>query len=176
MYIKVAGIVPDSVVDGPGVRYVIFTQGCFHKCPACHNPDTWDPHGGEEKRIKHIVKDIKKHPYVTGITLSGGDPFLQAEKCADLVKQVKSKYKMSIVTYTGDLYEKLLQSTDKHVQELLRQTDILIDGPFVESKKDLNLPHRGSTNQRIIDVQKSLKNKETILYELNPTSLKKHKF
>lgn len=163
---RVAGIVPDSVVDGPGIRYVIFTQGCNHYCPGCHNPQTWDLKGGEEKRIKDIVRDIKKHPYIKGITLSGGDPFLQAEECALLIQQVKKKYNLNVVTYTGYTFEELANSSNKGIQSLLRGTDILIDGPFLQEKKDLNIPFRGSCNQRIIDIKQSLKLKKIMEYSL----------
>ncbi|NMA00955.1 MAG: anaerobic ribonucleoside-triphosphate reductase activating protein [Clostridia bacterium] len=157
MKIRIAGIVSDSVVDGPGVRYTIFTQGCPHHCQGCHNPQTWDPKGGEEKRIRDIVRDIKRHPFIQGITLSGGDPFLQAQESAFLAKEVKEKYNLNVVTYTGYLMEELLASNNEHFMELLKNTDILVDGPYMEELRDLNIQFRGSTNQRLIDVPKTLK-------------------
>lgn len=167
MNIRVAGIIPDSVVDGPGIRYVIFTQGCTHHCGGCHNQKTWDPNGGEEKRIKDIIRDIKKHRFIQGITLSGGDPFFQAEKCAYLASEVKKKYGLNVVTYTGYLFEELIEMNNEGIQNLLKVTDLLIDGPFREDEKDLNIAFRGSKNQRIIDMKKSYVLKRPIIYEIN---------
>ena len=170
MNIKIAGIVPDSVVDGPGIRYTIFTQGCLHHCPGCHNPQTWDLHGGEDKRIKDIIRDIKRHPFIKGITLSGGDPFVQATKSAYLAHQVKEKYQLDVVTYTGYLFEDLVTISEEGFMELLLATDILIDGPYIEELRDINIPFRGSTNQRIIDVEKSLRAGQVILWNNGKTS------
>lgn len=165
MSLKIAGIVPDSVVDGPGIRYVIFTQGCEHYCKGCHNQETWDKNGGIEKTDREILRDIKKYKNIKGITLSGGDPFLQAEELVPLVKKIKVKYGHSIVAYTGYLYEEILDSGNEHHLELLELTDILIDGPFKVEEKDLNIPFRGSRNQRIIDVKKSSETNGIVLYK-----------
>lgn len=149
---RLAGILSESVVDGPGVRFVVFSQGCRHHCPGCHNPDTWDPDGGEEATVKSVLKQIKKkRKYICGITLSGGDPFLQAEEMAKLAFEAR-KLDLDIVTYTGYIYEELLELNLPGSQDLLDATDILIDGPFIEEQKDISLSFCGSKNQRIIDL------------------------
>lgn len=149
---RLAGILSESVVDGPGVRFVVFAQGCLHHCPGCHNPATWDPGGGEEATVKSVLKQIKKKlKYIRGITLSGGDPFLQAEEMAELAIEAR-KLDLDIVTYTGYTYEELLERNLPGGKDLLDATDILIDGPFIEEQKDISLPFRGSKNQRIIDL------------------------
>lgn len=149
---RVAGFITDSVVDGPGVRFVVFAQGCLHQCPSCHNPETWDLQGGKEMTVKEIVKMLKKRlKYVRGITLSGGDPFLQAGEMASLGREAK-KLGLDVVTYTGYRYEDLLRLDLPGSQELLEVTDILVDGPFRLDLKDLSLPFRGSSNQRLIDL------------------------
>ena len=149
---RVAGFITDSVVDGPGVRFVLFAQGCPHQCPSCHNPETWDLQGGKEMTVKEIVKLLKKRlKYVRGITLSGGDPFLQAEEMAKVGWEAK-RLGLDVVTYTGYRYEELVALGLPGSQELLEVTDILIDGPFVQDLKDISLPFRGSSNQRLIDL------------------------
>lgn len=149
---RVAGIITDSVVDGPGVRFVVFGQGCPHHCAGCHNPETWDPQGGKEMTVKEILKMIKKRlKYIKGITLSGGDPFLQAEEMTALGREAR-KLGLDVVTYTGYRYEELLLAGQPGSRELLEVTDILVDGPFILELKDISLPFRGSSNQRLIDL------------------------
>ncbi|MEW6192999.1 MAG: anaerobic ribonucleoside-triphosphate reductase activating protein [Bacillota bacterium] len=150
--LRIAGIVRESVVDGPGLRYVIFAQGCPHRCVGCHNPETWDPAGGYEVTVEEILGDIVRNPLVRGVTFSGGDPFLQAGAFAALGRALRQKG-YDIVTYTGYTYEELRAMTDPAVQDLLAVTDILIDGPFILDERDLTLPFRGSRNQRIIDLR-----------------------
>lgn len=158
---RLAGILAESVVDGPGVRFVIFAQGCPHRCPGCHNQATWDPDGGEETTVKSVLKQIKKKSKdIRGITLSGGDPFFQAEEMAQLAEQAR-KMNLDIVTYTGYKYEEILELDLPGCKELLEYTDILIDGPFIQEKKDISLPFRGSSNQRIIDLQ-ALRKKQAV--------------
>ena len=152
---RIAGVMHESVVDGPGVRFVVFAQGCVHRCPGCHNPETWDPAGGEEWSVRELFKIIRKSPdWVKGVTLSGGEPFLQAAQMADLARYVHQRG-MSIVTYTGYVYEDLLDmaETNEDIARLLAETDILVDGPYVEKLKDIGLRFRGSSNQRVIDVK-----------------------
>ena len=151
--IRIAGIEEESIVDGPGIRLVVFTQGCNHKCVGCHNPGTHSFNGGSLIEIDDIVKMVKENPLLDGITLSGGDPFEQALECSILAKKVKD-LGLSVVTYTGYTFEQILQNKD--FRELLLQTDTLIDGKFDISKKSMMLQFRGSTNQRIIDVKKYL--------------------
>ena len=157
--LRIAGLVDESIVDGPGFRYAVFIQGCMHNCPGCHNPHTHDPNGGREIVIDEIVDNIKKNPLLDGITLTGGDPFLQAGPCALLAQKVK-QLGLTVVTYTGYTLEELLKRPD--FMPLLKQTDILIDGPFQIEKRSLDLLYKGSLNQRIIDVPASLKAGKTV--------------
>jgi len=152
--LRIAGIVRESVVDGPGLRYVIFAQGCPHRCPGCHNPETWDPAGGYDVTVDEIVADVERNPLTRGVTFSGGEPFSQAAAFASLGRLLKDKG-YDIVTYTGYTYEQLRAKGEEAVQDLLEMTDILIDGPFILAERDITLPFRGSRNQRIIDVRAS---------------------
>ncbi len=154
--LRIAGIINESIVDGPGIRMVIFAQGCTHKCPGCHNPHTHSFEGGEVKEIDDIIKGIKRNYLLDGITLSGGDPFEQAEAFSVLAAEVK-KLGLNVVTYTGYTYEQLigLAKQREGFAELLKNTDLLIDGPFIQKEKNLLLKFRGSTNQRIIDMNKT---------------------
>ena len=149
--LRISGIVDESIVDGPGIRLTVFTQGCSHNCPGCHNPSTHDYNGGQEILIDHIIKMIQDNPLLDGITISGGEPFDQVGPCANLAKQVK-EMGLNVVVYTGYDYEYLL-SQGKY-KKLLSEADILVDGKFDIKKKDLTQPFRGSTNQRIIDLNK----------------------
>ena len=149
--IRIFGTAPDSIVDGPGLRYAVFTQGCSHGCPGCHNPESHDPAAGTVVRIDDIVADIRKNGLVGGVTLSGGDPFEQAEASAELARRVR-ELGHDVWTYTGYLYEDLAASDDPAVQRLLAMTDVLVDGPFIEAKKSYQLVWKGSSNQRVIDL------------------------
>ncbi len=162
--IKVAGIVKESVVDGPGLRFVIFAQGCPHRCPGCQNPQTWDPAGGTEMTVDELLEQIKANPLLKGVTLSGGEPFLQAGPLALLAGAVRERG-MDVVTYTGYTWEKLLElaKTDLEIRRLVEESNYLVDGPYVAAQRDLALPFRGSRNQRIIDVQASLAAGEAVL-------------
>ncbi len=145
--IRVAGILEESIVDGPGVRLVVFTQGCKHHCLGCHNPETHSLSGGYDVHIDEILNMIKENPLLDGITLSGGDPFEQPEACSLLASKVK-EMGYNVVAYTGYIYEDMLRK--KRHLHLLKYVDILIDGKFDIDKKDLTLPFRGSSNQRIL--------------------------
>ncbi len=151
--IRIAGIEEESIVDGPGIRLVVFTQGCNHHCIGCHNPETHSFDGGELVDINKIVDMVKDNPLLDGITLSGGEPFEQAIECSILAKKVK-ELGLNVVTYTGYTFEEILQNN--RFRNLLLQTDILIDGEYDISKKSMMLQFRGSTNQRIIDVKRYL--------------------
>jgi len=157
--INVSGIIKESIVDGPGIRMVIFAQGCKHKCKGCHNQHTHSFDGGELVEIDKIISDLKKNTLLDGVTFSGGDPFEQAEKFAILAQEVK-KLGLNVITYTGYTYEQLIEysSERKGYKELLDNTDMLVDGPFILEDKNLLLKFRGSKNQRIIDVPNSTKN------------------
>jgi anaerobic ribonucleoside-triphosphate reductase activating protein len=157
MKIRVAGIEKESVVDGPGLRFVIFVQGCGRRCIGCHNPGTWDIDGGQEMDTGEILGQIGETGLIRGVTFSGGEPFEQAAACALLAGQVKNLGK-DIVTYTGYTFEELQarSSADEDARRLLEVSDILVDGPFMAEERDWDLPFRGSRNQRLILVQESL--------------------
>lgn len=152
----------DSFVDGPGVRMVIWTQGCRHHCFNCHNPQTWDMEGGTLYPVEQLQKQILASELQSGLTLSGGEPFLQVEPLLDIVKTAKEK-NLNIWAYSGFTYEELLADAQK--KKLLIELDVLVDGKFVNDLKDYRLVFKGSRNQRIIDVQKSLQSGEVILSE-----------
>ena len=161
--LRIAGIIRESIVDGPGIRFVVFTQGCFHACPGCQNPDTHDPDGGKTVTIEKIISEIKKNPLLAGITISGGEPFLQAEECALLANEVK-KLGLGVIAYTGYTVEELLGGIEKSGwRRLLLNCDTLVDGEFIESEKNLLLKFRGSNNQRIIDPSESVKRNEAVI-------------
>ena len=155
--LRLAGVIRESVVDGPGWRFVVFSQGCRHNCEGCQNPQTHDFYGGYMSDVDKIITEIKKDPLLKGVTLSGGDPFEQAENFSVLAKEVHG-LGLDVVTYTGYTFEQLYKGMEKNEgwRHLLSETDILIDGKFVLSKKSLNCKFRGSTNQRVIDAKKSL--------------------
>lgn len=155
--IKVAGIYTESDSNGIGIRYVVFTQGCPHRCPGCQNPETHDFNGGYYVDIDDIVNDVKRNPTLSGVTFSGGDPFMQAKKMAKLAEKLASNG-YDIMVYTGYRYEELLALANdtNGYMELLSYSDTLVDGRFVESLKDERLLYRGSSNQRILDIKKSL--------------------
>ena len=151
--IRLAGIEPMSMVDGPGIRYTIFVQGCIWNCPGCHNPETHNTDGGYLKDIDEIIDDISNYPGVRGITLSGGDPLYRKnrEPVFELCKKYKEKYPdKTIWLYTG--YEWDIISD----LEGLKYIDVLVDGKFKEDLKSFELKFRGSSNQRLIDVKKTL--------------------
>ena len=158
----------DSVVDGFGVRTVIWTQGCSHNCPFCHNPSTHSFDGGALFEVDDIKEELSKLTYQDGITLSGGDPLFQIEAVTEICKYAK-KINLNVWCYTGFTYEKIREmSKIKPIyQEFLNNVDVLVDGKFENAKKDLNLLFRGSSNQRLIDVQETLKNNKVILVQEN---------
>lgn len=165
MTVRIAGIVRESIVDGNGIRFVVFTQGCPHHCEGCHNPQSHDFDGGYDCDIEKIMTEIEKDPILSGVTFSGGEPFCQPEPLAELGKMVKAKG-LSLIVYTGYLFEDLLKMSDSNVLKLIKLADYIVDGRFELDKRDLSLRFRGSSNQRIIDVQKSLAEGKTIETEL----------
>jgi len=156
----------DSIVDGEGIRSVIWFQGCSHNCPGCHNLETHDFSGGISKSLDDLKDDIKELEYQTGVTFSGGDPMFQPEALLELAKCVK-ECGMNVWCYTGFLYEDILKMSEERpiYKEVLKYIDVLVDGKFVMALKSFEAVFRGSSNQRIIDVPASLKNKKTILVE-----------
>lgn len=162
MKLRLAGITRESVVDGPGIRVVIYAQGCPHDCPGCQNPKTHDPTGGQLFDAKQVVRMIRRVPLAQGVTFSGGEPFAQAEAFAELGHMLES-YGLDIITYTGYVWEDLANSSEAGWRDLLSLTSLLIDGPFHEDDRDLSLAFRGSGNQRIIDVRQSLRRNEPVV-------------
>lgn len=153
---------PDSIVDGPGIRTVIWTQGCSHNCEGCQNPSTHDFNGGFSVNVEDVKKELDSLLGQQGITLSGGDPMFQAKACAEIAKHAK-EIGLNVWCYTGFTFEQALKNKD--MLELLKYTDVLVDGKFDKSQFSLNLDFRGSRNQRIIDVQKSLEEKKPVIIE-----------
>jgi anaerobic ribonucleoside-triphosphate reductase activating protein len=145
----------DSIVDGPGLRCVIWTQGCLHNCKGCHNPQTHDFSAGLETTTEHIIEKLSEIKLQKGITFSGGDPFEQADACAEIARAAHT-LNLDVWAYTGYTFENLLNSNRKDFMNFLNELDFLIDGPFILEQKSLSLQFRGSKNQRIIDVKNSL--------------------
>lgn len=158
--LRLFGTVNDSIVDGPGIRFGVFVQGCPHNCPGCHNPGSHDPAGGYDGDIGEIFERIKKNPLLDGVTFSGGEPFMQAKTLAELARLVHG-IGLDVVTYTGFTFEELMEKANEEngFMELLEETDILVDGRFVLELRDISLLFKGSSNQRILDVKKSLAEK-----------------
>jgi anaerobic ribonucleoside-triphosphate reductase activating protein len=157
----------DSIVDGNGIRTVIWTQGCAHRCPGCHNPNTHDFNGGMEKDLNELKTELSSLEFQDGVTFSGGDPFFQPAVCAELAEHVQS-LGMNVWCYTGYKFEQLLKLShvDAAIMKFLENIDVMIDGPFMIAKRSYSLKFRGSSNQRIIDVKASLSQGKTVLLEL----------
>ncbi len=164
--IRISGIVNESIVDGPGIRFVVFAQGCIHNCPECHNPHTHSFKGGYTISIDEIIKLVEKNPLLDGVTLSGGDPFEQADVFGKLAQTVK-KMGLSVMTYTGYQFEEILQQVHhkKGWDTLLKYSDIIVDGKYDKNKSKLDLKFIGSTNQRIVDVKTTLASNEITTVE-----------
>lgn len=158
-----ARIQSDSIVDGEGIRAVIWTQGCIHHCPGCHNPETHDLHGGREFSLEEIYSMIDDLENQDGLTFSGGDPFMQAEACSKIAAYGRKKG-YDIWCYTGYTFEELLalMEKDESIKNFLKEIDVLVDGRFILKEKSLDVLFRGSKNQRIIDVPKSLVAKKAV--------------
>ena len=157
MEFRIAGIVPESVVDGPGIRMAVFFQGCMHNCRGCHNPQTHDLQKGKLTTTENVLYQYKKNPLLDGITLTGGDPVFQSEAALELSREIK-KLGGNVWLYTGFTIEELVRRSDT-VRELLSIVDCVVDGPFEIDKRDLTLEYRGSSNQRLLyrsDIDKYL--------------------
>ena len=153
--IRIAGVVRESIVDGPGLRFVVFCQGCPHRCPECHNPATHDFHGGYDCEIEKILDAIGKNPLLDGVTFSGGEPLCQPEAYLELAHGIRNRFpQQNILIFTGYTWEELQSMCEKNaaLKELLALTDYLIDGRYEKDMRDLTLQFRGSRNQRIIDM------------------------
>ncbi|MDR2901178.1 MAG: anaerobic ribonucleoside-triphosphate reductase activating protein [Treponema sp.] len=163
--LRIGGIESESIVDGPGFRYVVFVQGCCFSCEGCHNAALQSFEGGRIISPEEILASIKDNPLLSGLTLSGGEPFTQAAACANLAREVHT-LGLSVMTYTGHTWEELTSSNRNDWTALIHETDILVDGPFVMELKNIGLTFRGSSNQRLIDVKKSLADGKVIEIEL----------
>lgn len=148
---RIANTVSDSIVDGPGLRFTVFTQGCRHGCPGCHNPETHPFDGGREVSVEELVEKMSSDPLISGLTLSGGDPMEQAAECAALARLAKGRG-LNVWVYTGYTYEALIKQADPDRLALLEAADVLVDGPFLLAQKSYDALFRGSRNQRLIDL------------------------
>lgn len=164
MDIRVNGIVQDSIVDGPGLRLAVFVQGCSHHCPGCHNPGTHDPMSGRLMDTGEIVQMLSENPLLDGLTLSGGEPFEQPAACLQLALAARARG-LNVWAYSGSTYEALLENGDEDVKRLLAACDVLVDGPFVQSRRSLELDFRGSANQRLIDLGRTRQTGEVTLWQ-----------
>lgn len=165
MDIRIAGIVNDSIVDGPGLRLTVFTQGCPHHCPGCHNPQSHAFDGGEIRTTDEIINIARENILLDGITLSGGEPFAQPEACAEIARAAHD-CGLNVWCYSGYTFETLMKGSEAW-RELLGTIDVLVDGPFVLEKRTLDSKFRGSGNQRILDVPASLEKGEAVLSVYN---------
>ena len=152
--LDLSGIVGDSIVDGPGIRTTVFSQGCPHHCPGCHNPETWAFGCGTPVAEETVLETVRANPLCRGVTFSGGEPFAQAAEFAALARLLKAAG-YEVASYSGYTFEELLAGTPEQ-RQLLETVDVLIDGPFLREQRSLELSFRGSRNQRILDVPKSL--------------------
>jgi anaerobic ribonucleoside-triphosphate reductase activating protein len=166
--LRLAGVVRESIVDGPGLRFTVFAQGCPHHCQGCHNESTHDFNGGVVTEIPAILREIDKNPLLSGVTFSGGEPFCQAEGFGVLAKEIKDRG-LHVVTFSGYTYEELMELAlrpgpdGEAVMCLLDLTDMLIDGRFELALRDLTLCFRGSQNQRLIDMNKTRETGKIVL-------------
>ena len=163
--LRVAGVIEESIVDGPGIRCVLFLQGCRLHCPGCQNPQTWDFDGGTHVPSDEVLARIRENPLVHGVTFSGGEPFEQAEALLPLAKELKAQG-YHLMAFSGFTLEQLVQKPE--CRALLEQLDLLVDGPFIEAQKSLDLRFRGSRNQRILNMPATRENGwKAVLDKLN---------
>lgn len=163
MKLSILDIIEDTTVDGPGFRTAIYCAGCLNACPGCHNPESWNIRNGKMMETDEVLAYVLADEFAD-VTFSGGDPMFQADGFAELARKIKANSSKSIWCYTGYRYEDLLRRPQQ--AELLRWIDVLVDGRFVETLKDPDLLFRGSSNQRLIDVQQSLASGEIRLHQL----------
>lgn len=165
MKLRLAGLENDSIVDGPGFRLSVFAQGCPHACPGCHNPQSQGFEGGTEVEVESIIQKMDQNPLLDGITLTGGEPFHQASAMAAIGRAARSRG-LHVITFTGWTWEELTApGQPAEWRELLEATDVLVDGPFELALRSLDLNFRGSKNQRVLDVPKSLQANKPVWLE-----------
>lgn len=164
MQIRLAGIVSESIVDGPGYRLAIFVQGCPHHCPGCHNEKTHDFHAGELRDTREIIERLGKNPLVRGVTLTGGEPMMQPRPLREIAAAAKEKG-LSVWCYTGYTLEELQREHDADRMALLEWVDVLVDGPYIAHERSLDLLYCGSRNQRLIDLPATRAAGEIRLFE-----------
>lgn len=162
MKLRIAGTINDSVVDGDGYRYTIFTQGCPHHCRGCHNPETWNPEGGKDADTEDLMAEIRANSLLEGVTFSGGEPFAQPAPLLQIAREVHAQG-LDVWSYTGYVLDELIAMHDPDVDALLNELDVLVDGPFVIEGRDLTLRFRGSRNQRVIDMNATRERGEVVL-------------
>ena len=163
-YIYLYGIARDSIVDGPGLRYAVFTQGCRHACPKCHNADSWKFNGGIRKDINTIIDEIRDDKLCTGLSISGGDPFSRMSEVLELIEAVRREFgnSFSVWIWSGFTFEELRENTE--AMEILEKCDVLVDGPYIDERHHEALMWRGSSNQRVIDLRATLSTGAVTLY------------
>ena len=164
MKFRIHGTAQDSIVDGPGIRFAVFVQGCPHHCEGCHNPASHDFAGGRETTTEEVIAQMTANPLLDGLTLSGGEPMCAPEACLELAKAAKAA-RLNVWCYTGYTWETLHQEADPARLALLKAVDVLVDGPFILAERSLELKFCGSRNQRLIDVSKSLAAGEVVRWE-----------
>ena len=167
--IRVISIMDDTTVDGPGFRTAIYCAGCTNACPGCHNPSTWDPNAGRDMTVQEVFDHIVGDEFAN-VTFTGGDPFFRPLGFAKLAEKLKAETNKNIWCYTGYLFENLVKN--ENAMKLLRHLDVLVDGPFRQELRDEDLLYRGSSNQRLVDVQKSLVAGKFVEFDYNPYKLK----
>ncbi|KGI60049.1 anaerobic ribonucleoside-triphosphate reductase activating protein [Prevotella sp. S7 MS 2] len=163
--ISVLDIIHDTTVDGPGFRTSVYCAGCPNECPGCHNPQSWDINSGTPMTTQQIMHEITQDPFAN-VTFSGGDPMFQAEGFLELALAIRRETNKTIWCFSGFTFETLQKK--EHTRALLEQIDVLVDGPFVQSLRDTDLLFRGSSNQRLIDVRRSLTAGSPILFDYQP--------
>jgi anaerobic ribonucleoside-triphosphate reductase activating protein len=162
--IRLAGVVRESIVDGPGLRFTVFCQGCPHECNGCHNEETHKFDGGYDCDISKILEAIDANPLLDGVTFSGGEPFCQPEAFCNLAIELKER-NLNLMAYSGYTYEELVNMKNPAVDDLLDMLDILVDGRYLEEERDLTLLFRGSKNQRVLDMPATRKLGKAVLSE-----------
>ncbi len=161
--LSILSVVDDTTVDGPGFRTSIYCAGCTHHCPGCHNPQSWAPDGGHEMSVEELMEIIEADPFAPGVTFTGGDPMQQAEGFTALAQAIRARTNKNIWCYTGYTFEALLHMPAQ--RQLLELVDVLVDGPFIEAQRSTDLLFRGSANQRLIDIPRSLAEGRVVLWQ-----------